>query len=69
MSEGSIYLGDISAMRAALTHTDVDWALANPHRAMQVHIECRVGTCVAKSVAYFQLEKLGRLVPDSTRKR
>ncbi len=45
------------------------WAQRDPHRAMQVHIECEVGVCVTKSVAHQMLREQGKLVPDSGRVR
>lgn len=60
---------DITTLNAALSHRDTGWALGYPHDAMQVHIECRVGECVAKTVAHRKLQELGKLVPDSRRGR
>ncbi len=43
------------------------WAQKNPNPAMQAHMECEVGVCVTKTVAYRTLVAQGRLVPDSSR--
>ncbi len=61
--------GDANAatIQTMLSCTNPYWAQENPHRAMQVHIECTVGVCVAKSVAYETLHQQGKLVPDSGR--
>lgn len=37
------------------------------HNAMQVHLECVVGECPAKTAARDKLVAEGRLVPDSGR--
>lgn len=39
----------------------------NAHHAMQVHLDCLVGECPAKTVAYARLHESGRLQPDSGR--
>jgi hypothetical protein len=47
-----------------------DWPLSNvraAHHAMQVHLECRVGECPAKTAAFLKLKDEGKLVPDSGR--
>ncbi|WP_280496724.1 hypothetical protein [Nocardia farcinica] len=46
------------------------WAatsVANAHRTMQVHLDCMVGECRAKTAAYRLLTEEGLLVPDSGR--
>ncbi|WP_405490531.1 hypothetical protein [Nocardia sp. NBC_00511] len=60
---------DAKALRAALTHDNGEWALRNPHDAMQIHVDCRVGVCVAKTVGWGELQRQGKLVPDSGRIR
>ncbi|MBF6267918.1 hypothetical protein [Nocardia farcinica] len=42
---------------------------SNAHHAMQVHRECSVGTCAAKTAAFARLKAAGRLTPDSGRAR
>ncbi|MGV9615937.1 hypothetical protein [Nocardia xishanensis] len=44
-------------------------SLRAAHRTMQVHLECLVGQCPAKSAAHRALEEAGRLTPDSGRQR
>ncbi|MEV0032120.1 hypothetical protein [Nocardia sp. NPDC050793] len=39
------------------------------HRSMQVHRECLVGQCPAKTAAFGKLKRDGHLVPDSSRVR
>lgn len=51
----------------ALSCTNPQWAQANPHQAMQAHMECEVGTCITKTVAYRTLVERGVIVPDSSR--
>jgi hypothetical protein len=36
------------------------------HRTMQLHLECAVGECPAKSTAYTTLVEAGKVVPDSS---
>ncbi|MGW0247916.1 hypothetical protein ACWDYH_14910 [Nocardia goodfellowii] len=48
------------------------WAsssLTAAHNAMQVHRECSVGECDAKTAAFYTLKDAGKLVPDSGRTR
>lgn len=44
-------------------------SLRAAHRTMQVHLECRVGQCRAKTAAHAKLAEDGHLVPDSSRVR
>ncbi|MEV0031454.1 hypothetical protein [Nocardia sp. NPDC050793] len=44
-------------------------SLRAAHRTMQVHLECRVGECSAKTAAHTTLQDAGRLIPDSSRVR
>ncbi|GAB2674710.1 hypothetical protein [Nocardia goodfellowii] len=47
-----------------------DWAcssVAAAHKAMQVHLDCLVDECPAKSAAFYKLKAEGKLVPDSGR--
>ncbi|SNY83853.1 hypothetical protein SAMN04244553_3571 [Nocardia amikacinitolerans] len=44
-------------------------SLAAAHSTMQVHRNCRVGECVAKTSAHSVLKEAGRLTPDSGRVR
>ncbi len=39
------------------------------HRTMQVHRECLVGECRAKTAAHAKLKEAGHLTPDSSRVR
>lgn len=39
------------------------------HSAMQVHLDCLVGECAAKTAAHRTLTEAGVLVPDSRRTR
>ncbi|WP_067469393.1 hypothetical protein [Nocardia amamiensis] len=51
---------------------NTDWLSSSvhaAHNAMQVHLECRVGQCPAKTVAFWMLESSGKLVRDSGRSR
>ncbi|MCP9620698.1 hypothetical protein FOH10_25095 [Nocardia otitidiscaviarum] len=56
-------------VRVMLSCTNPQWAQSDPHKAMQVHIECEVGVCVTKTVAHQMLREQGKLVPDSGRTR
>jgi hypothetical protein len=49
-----------------------DWPSSSvraAHNAMQVHRECLVGECAAKTAAFRTLRAAGKLVPDSGRVR
>ncbi|MBF6133530.1 hypothetical protein IU501_11015 [Nocardia otitidiscaviarum] len=58
---------DADNVRVMLSCTNPEWAQHDPHKAMQVHIECEVGVCVTKTIAYLTLQRQGKLVPDSSR--
>ncbi|RBO87004.1 hypothetical protein DFR74_112181 [Nocardia puris] len=48
------------------------WATRTPrhaHHAMQVHLDCTVGECPAKTHAWRMLVRLGHIRPDSGRPR
>lgn len=47
------------------SHTDGRRALADPHAAMQEHRKCQVGDCITKSIAYMELARQGKLIPES----
>lgn len=58
---------DAATIISLLSCVNPALAQRDPHKAMQVHIECEVGVCVTKSIAYLTLQQQGRLVPDSGR--
>lgn len=58
---------DVRTLHAYLSHTDHEWALREPHKAMQIHIGCQLGDCIAKSIAWGELVRTGAIVPDSNR--
>ncbi|WP_306363691.1 hypothetical protein [Nocardia sp. CC227C] len=60
---------DAMSIATVVSCVSPEWAQRDPHRAMQVHIECEVGVCVTKSVAHQMLREQGKLVPDSGRVR
>lgn len=60
---------DIRVLHAILSHHNGEWALREPHRAWQVHAECLLGECIAKSIAWGALVNLGVIEPDSHRPR
>lgn len=46
------------------------WAsssVAAAHSAMQVHLDCSVGECAAKTAAHRRLTEAGMMAPDSGR--
>lgn len=50
--------------------TNTTWpssSVAAAHSAMQVHLDCLVGECPAKTAAHRMLANAGVLVPDSGR--
>ncbi|NNH74504.1 hypothetical protein HLB23_32440 [Nocardia uniformis] len=60
---------DAATVRAMLSCGNPRWARQHPHKAMQVHLECEVGICATKTVAFLTLQQQGRIVPDSGRDR
>ncbi|WP_216915115.1 hypothetical protein [Nocardia noduli] len=57
---------------AKLDCSNTDWPGSNiraAHHAMQVHLECVVGECAAKTTAHSTLVDSGKLKPDSGRTR
>lgn len=60
---------DAAEIRALFTHSNVEWALKDPHTAWRTHMPCRRGVCLAKTVAWGELVRDGRVVPDSSRSR
>lgn len=53
-------------LHAILSHMNAEWALRDPHKAMQVHIACRIGECIAKTIAWGELVRTGAVFPDSS---
>ncbi|WP_282779163.1 MULTISPECIES: hypothetical protein [unclassified Nocardia] len=54
---------DAATIAAIISHASSRWAAEHPHEAMQAHLECRVGQCLTKTIAYKKLVGDGKLVP------
>ncbi|WP_228002119.1 hypothetical protein [Nocardia australiensis] len=62
----------IDALLAKLDCSNTTWptvSVANAHHTMQVHLDCLVGECRAKTAAFKHLESEHRLVRDTGRTR
>ncbi|WP_431956024.1 hypothetical protein [Nocardia lijiangensis] len=61
-----------AALLARVSCRNTTWprsSIRAAHSTMQIHLDCLVGECPAKTAAHKALEEAGHLTPDSGRPR